>query len=108
MSLLRLHHARLETETHTTKTAAFFPRVGWKAAVGLLSLHHVAHQLRAKSEADDEYLRSDAEEMSVTHSESFSNSSFCPSKRVALNKSLFLAASAFLFSISGVAVMLTS
>ena len=32
MSLFRLHHARLETETHTTKTAAFFPCIGWKAA----------------------------------------------------------------------------
>ena len=56
---------------------------------------HISFALNRKPMMD--ISRSESEEMSVTHSESFSNSSFCPSKRVALNKSLFLAASAFDF-----------
>ena len=56
MSLLRLHHARLETETHTTKTAAFHPHFkGRRRRFVLLSLHHVDHQLHAQPEADDEH-----------------------------------------------------
>ena len=52
--------------------------------------------------------RSDIEDMSVMHSVSFSNSSFCSSERDSLNKSSFLFARAFSFWYSGVAEMLIS
>ena len=52
--------------------------------------------------------RSEIEDISVTNSMSFSNSSFCISESDSLNNSSFLSARAFSFWYSGVAEMLIS
>ena len=52
--------------------------------------------------------RSEMEDMSVMHSVSLSNSSFCSSESVSLNKSSCWSASAFSFWYSGVVEMLIS
>ena len=52
--------------------------------------------------------RSEIEDMSVTDSMSFTNSSFCSLERVSFNKFSFLSASAFSFWYSGAVEMLIS
>ena len=52
--------------------------------------------------------RSEIEDISVMHSMSFSNNSFCSSERVSLNKSSFLSARALSFWYSGAVEMLIS